>query len=75
MARERWAAGNDRVAHLHRGREARTACGLPPVGEQFAWPAQRRCIDCLAAQATSALPEELLFAGYGVRGPGGSPMG
>lgn len=74
MPRERWAAGNDQVAHLHRGREARTACGLPPVSEQFAWPIRRRCIDCLVVLTTATLPTELILAGYGVRPRGRRPM-
>jgi hypothetical protein len=67
--RERWTAGPDGIAHLHRARLPQAACGAPAIGEQFGWPGKRRCIDCLASQATSALPEELLLAGYGVRRP------
>lgn len=63
--REHWVAGPDGVAHLED--RTGTACGLRPTGEQFAWPGRHRCLDCLASQATSALPEELLLAGYGVR--------
>jgi hypothetical protein len=62
-----WRAANDGVAHLQVGRLPQAACGVPAVGGQFAWPAQRRCLACLATEATSSLPEELLLAGYGVR--------
>jgi hypothetical protein len=65
--RETWRAGPDGIAHLHRGRLPRTACDEPAIGDQFAWPGRRRCLACLAQQATSSLPEELLMAGYGVR--------
>lgn len=76
MPRERWTAGPDGIGHLHRGsRAARTACEQPAVDEQVGWPVRRRCIDCLASQATSALPEELLLAGYGVRPREGTPIG
>lgn len=67
MTRIRWTAARDGIGHAHVGRLARTACGEPAVGEQFGWPVVRRCIECLARQAASALPEELLLAGYGVR--------
>lgn len=73
MTREHWIAGSDGVGHLHRARLPRAACGEPAIGEQHGWPVRRRCIDCLASQATSALPEELLLAGYGVRREG--PIG
>jgi hypothetical protein len=65
--RERWLALNDGVGHLHTGRLPQAACGIAAIGEQFAWPVKRRCLACLATKATSALPEELLMAGYGVR--------
>ena len=65
--RERWIAAADGVGHLHHGRLPRAACGTAALDEQIGWPVKRRCIDCLASQATSSLPEELLLAGYGVR--------
>lgn len=64
--REAWRALNDGVGHLH-SRLPHTACGIAAIGEQFSWPIKRRCLACLATQATSSLPEELLLAGYGVR--------
>jgi len=64
---ERWTAGPDGTAHLHWARLPQAACGEPAIGEQFGWPGRRRCIACLASQATSSLSEELLLAGYGVR--------
>lgn len=67
MSRDRWIAGPDGIGHLETRREPRTACGNGAVGEQHAWPTIRRCLECMATQATSALPEELLLAGYGVR--------
>lgn len=73
MARERWIAGPDGVAHLEIGRPSRTSCGLAATGEQHSWPTRQRCLDCLSTQATSHLPEELLMAGYGVRP--GTPIG
>ena len=66
--RVRWVAGPDGTAHAHPARRLpRTLCGLPALDERFAWPERGRCLDCWASQATSALPEKLLLAGYGVR--------
>ncbi len=69
MARthEHWIAGPDGTAHLETLRASRAACGAAATGEQHAWPTRSRCLECMASQATSALPEELLLAGYGVR--------
>jgi hypothetical protein len=45
--RIRWAAADDRVAHAHRaGNAPRTLCGLPAIGDAFAWPEARRCLGC-----------------------------
>lgn len=63
----RWIAGPDGVAHIERGRLPRAECGVAATGEQHSWPTRQRCLECLSIQATSALPEELLLAGYGVR--------
>ena len=65
--RGRWTAARDGIAHLHRGAHApRTLCGLPTIAEMVAWPAQRKCLECLSREATAALPEALLLAGYSV---------
>ncbi len=73
--RNRWIAGPDGVGHLERNHAPRAECGVAATGDQHAWPSRQRCLECLASQATSALPEELLLAGYGVRPAGGSPIG
>jgi hypothetical protein len=46
----RWTAGPDGVAHLHMPAH-RTACGVPPTAEKWAWPERSRCPACLAAVA------------------------
>lgn len=71
--RDRWIAGPDGVEHLEPTKGPRAACGAAATGEQHAWPMRSRCLECLASQATSALPEELLLHGYGVRPE--SPIG
>ena len=48
MTAPRWLAGPDRTAHLHLARVRATACGAPPIGERFAWPATRRCPACVS---------------------------
>ena len=67
MTRGRWIAGRDGVAHIERGRLPLAECGVRATGGQHSWPVLRRCLECLSSQATRALPEELLRAGYGVR--------
>lgn len=44
-----WRAGADRVAHAHRARELRTACGMEIVAERLAWTKFRNCMVCAAA--------------------------
>ena len=49
----RYIAGVDGIAHAHPSgtRRATTACGLPSIGEPFAWPTLRRCPTCEAIVA------------------------
>jgi hypothetical protein len=49
----RYAAGVDGIAHAHPSgtRGTTTACGLPSIGEPFAWPTLRRCATCEAFMA------------------------
>lgn len=48
-----WLAARDGIAHARRMNrlQARTACGLRPVDERFAWPERERCPACLAVVA------------------------
>lgn len=55
VARVRWLAGKEGLAHAHRGsKPARTVCGWPAVDERFAWPAKARCDLCQAAVVAEA---------------------
>jgi hypothetical protein len=49
----RYAASVDGIAHAHPSgtRGTTTACGLPSIGERFAWPTLRRCAACEAIMA------------------------
>ena len=44
-----WIAGHDGIAHAHRPGLPRTLCGLPGIGERFAWPERFRCMTCVRA--------------------------
>ena len=45
-----WRAGRDGIGHAYPSARS-TACGLPRLGERWAWPIEVRCPDCLAAIA------------------------
>ena len=49
----RYAASVDGIAHAHgiTWRRDTTACGLPGIGERYAWPTLRRCPTCEAIMA------------------------
>lgn len=42
-----WVAGKDGTAHATAGHELRTLCGVRPLPDRYAWPAQRRCSTCV----------------------------
>lgn len=55
--RVRWTAGDATgLAHAHRSSfPTRTACRLPAVSEQFAWPTRARCPECIAVLAAEGI--------------------
>lgn len=43
----RYLAGRDGLAHAQRPGQPRTVCGVPAIGEAFAWPERDRCWTCV----------------------------